>query len=92
MKLSGKVLKTVQGSYLNKTTGAEVPQFHAYLESGDPLSGALEVSLTEEQFQSIVVGNVITFVPSFSTRNWNRAVIVTAKVFENLEVEKGLLV
>ncbi|MDP1852061.1 MAG: hypothetical protein Q8K48_06580 [Candidatus Planktophila sp.] len=89
MKLRGKVIKAIKGSYTNKTTGAEVPQYHAYLESGDPLSGALELSLTEEQFQLIKVGNVLSFVPSFSTRTWNRAVIVTAKVFEDLEVVKA---
>jgi len=92
MKLTGKIVKQGEEKYTNKTTGLEIQLYRVYLESGDPLSGALEVSVTDEQYKTLIVGQEIAFVPSFSTRTWNRNLIVTAKVLEGLEISSGTLV
>ena len=88
MLLQGEVVKVQLDSFTDKTTGEQIPLYRAYLKSGDPLAGAMEIALVEETFNQVKEGSIIEFVPTFSTRTWNRNTIVTAKVVSDFKVIK----
>ena len=83
MKLAGLVVKKSEEEYVSATTGQAVKMYRLYLQAGDPLSGALEVGLNAEQYDNVKEGDLVSFIPSFSTRMWNRNTIVTAKVLDD---------
>lgn len=86
MKLSGKVVKKVEESYKNKTTGLDVITHRIYLQSGDVLAGALEVKVNEDDYAKINEGESVSFIPSFGMRKNFDSLIVTVKSIGNLEV------
>lgn len=87
MKLAGEVVAVKKADFLNEA-GSKIDFFRIYLKAGDPIAGALEVSVSEEQFSAVTVGDKITFVPAFSARKTQNGASVVVRVLEDLAVVK----
>ena len=88
MKLAGEVVAVKKADFLNEA-GSKIDFFRIYLKAGDPIAGALEVSVSEEQFGTVTIGDKISFVPSFSARKTQQGASVVVRVLDDLTVLKA---
>ena len=79
MRLSAKVLEKKHESITMKDSGQVVQLYRLYLAPANPLDGALELSVNEATYNATEKDQEIEVQPTFSTRTWNRNIIVTAK-------------
>ena len=86
MKLYGEVVSKDVTHYTNPITQIATEYHKIYLKSHDPLAGALEVSVDAETAEKIKAGDKVSFSPTFGTRIYNRATIVTVTRVSDLEV------
>lgn len=89
MKLIGTVVKTDIEQYTAKT-GQEVTMHKFWLQSGDPLEGATEFSVDEENYKKLSKGALVEFVPAFVIRSRFGAQIIAGRVVEGLKVTKAV--
>ena len=87
VRLEGLVVKAETEDYVSKA-GIPTKAHKVYLASGDPVQGATQVSVHEDDFAKCSVGTKIRFVPAFSIRNVFGTQTVVVRVYEGLEVVK----
>lgn len=88
MKLSGEVVAVKKADFVNEA-GSKIDFFRLYLKAGDPVAGALEISVSQEHFETVKVGDKISFTPTFSIRKTLSGVSVVVRVLEELAVENN---
>ena len=86
MRLYGEIVHTALDQYQDKN-GVDVKLHKIYLQSGDPLEGALEISVNPEIFEKAKKGDKVSFIPVFRIRSKYGTPVVACSIFDEFKVE-----
>ena len=86
MRIYGEVVHTALDQYQDKN-GVDVKLHKIFLASGDPLEGALEISVNPEIYAETKKGDKVSFIPVFRIRSKYGTPVVACSVFDEFKVE-----